>query len=344
MAGPNLAPGSNPAALPGDVLIADEGNNRLTMVSPTGAIVWQFPQPGQLAPGSTFLAPDDAFFTPSGRRILATEETDQVISLLSVQHPRLLWRYGQPGVPGAGADQLSNPDDAMMLPNHDVLVADIKNCSLLLLQAGKHLPLRRFGIQDTYCLHDPPLRFGSPNGAFPLTNGNYLITEINGDWVDEINLSGQVLWSTHPPGVAYPSDTNQVSPGVYLTVDYSAPGQIVEFNRQGQLLWRYGPLSGPGRLNHPSLCEPIPTNGDILCNDDRNDRVIVVDPRTNRIVWQYGHDGVSGAAPGYLNEPDGVDLAPPYSLLMRQRATMGLPGPSCATNLPAGACTVFPAG
>ena len=339
--GPYLAPGSNPSVLPGDVLIADEGNDRLIVVNPAGQVVWRFPRPGDLAPGTTFLSPDDAFFTPDAKGILATEENDQVVSLLDVRHHRMLWRYGQPGVPGSKPNQLSNPDDAMMLPNGDVLIADIKNCSLLIVRGGTHVPAERIGTQNTNCLHDPPLRFGSPNGAFPLTNGNYLVTEINGDWADEITLQGKVLWSTHPPGVAYPSDTNEISPGRYLTVDYSSPGQIVEFDKRGRLLWRYGPTSGPGMLRTPSLCEPIPTNGDVLCNDDGNDRVIVIDPRTDKVVWQYGHDGVAGSGPGYLSGPDGVDLAPPYSLLVRHGPTMGLPRFSCARGEPGGSCTIF---
>lgn len=66
-------------------------------------------------------------------------------------------------------------------------------------------------------------------------------------------------------------------------------------------------------------------NGDILANDDHNDRVIVVDPRTDKIVWQYGHRGVPGSAPGYLANPDGVHMAPPYSLLMLHASTVGHP-------------------
>ena len=343
-AGPNLAPGSNPRVLPGDVLIADEGNNRLLLVNPAGNIVWRFPSPGSLAPGQSFLSPDDAFFTPHGNGIIATEENDQVVSLIGLKpHPRITWRYGTPGHPGGAANQLNNPDDAMVLPGGKVLVADIKECSILVLAPPLHQPLVRIGNEDPNCYHAPPLRFGSPNGVFPLTNGNYLVTEINGDWVDEMTLGGRVLWSTHPPGVAYPSDTNEVSPGVYMTVDYSIPGQIVEFNKSGQLLWRYRPTHGPGMLRTPSLCETIPTNGDILCNDDGNDRVIVIDPRTNKIVWQYGHTGVAGSAPGYLSGPDGVDLAPPYSMLMRHAPTMGPLPAGCATGLPTGACTRFPA-
>ena len=51
----------------------------------------------------------------------------------------------------------------------------------------------------------------------------------------------------------------------------------------------------------------------------------MVDPVTNRIVWQYGHTGKSGNALGYLNDPDGVDLVPPDSLLVTHAATMGEP-------------------
>ena len=155
-------------------------------------------------------------------------------------------------------------------------------------------------------------------------NGDYLVTEINGDWVDEFRLDGTVVWSTHPPGVAYPSDTNEISPGRYLTVDYSKPGQVVIFNKAGAPLWRYAPTQTGAELNHPSLAVPLP-NGDVLLTDDYNDRVIVVDPHTDRIVWQYGHNGVAGSAPGYLNNPDGLDPLPPRSLLVTHASTMGAP-------------------
>ncbi|MCL4313436.1 MAG: PQQ-binding-like beta-propeller repeat protein [Actinobacteria bacterium] len=328
--GPNLAPGSNPSVLPSDVLIADEGNNRILLVNPEGKIVWQFPSKNSLAPGQTFLRPDDAFFTPNGKDIIATEETDQVISLISfTKHPKILWRYGTPGVAGHTPGLVDNPDDALMMPNGDVITADIKNCNILIIPKGGHLPLQTIGITDPYCYHQPPHRWASPNGAFPMSNGDYLITEINGDWVDELNIAtGKVLWSTHPPSFTYPSDSNQVGPNTFISVDYTKPGAVEEFTKHGRLLWRYAPTSGPGMLNHPSLCAPIPTNGDILCNDDGNDRVIVIDPHTNKIVWQYGHTGVPGTAPGYLNDPDGTDLAPPYSMLMTHAKTMGLPATS----------------
>ncbi len=318
LSGSHLARGSNPAALPGDVLIADHKNNRLLIVDPQGRIRWQFPQPGDLARGQTFPVPDDAFFTPDGKQIVATEEDASVISVIDIPTRRIVYRYGVPWHPGSTANHVSNPDDAMMLPSGSLITADIKNCRVLLIRPPAHHPQRVIGQAGYGCWHSPPVTWGSPNGAFPMTNGKYLVTEINGDWVNALSLSGHVSWSANPPHVAYPSDSNEIYPGRYLTVDYSTAGQVVEFNAAGQRLWRFG------GLDHPSLGLPLP-NGDILVNDDFNDRVIVIDPVTNRIVWQYGHQGVPGTAPGYLNDPDGVDLTPPNSLDITHAPTMGEP-------------------
>jgi hypothetical protein len=316
----HLAPHSDPSALPGDVLIADDWNNRLLIVDPQGRVRWRFPRPGDLARGQNFLLPDDAFFSPDGRYIIATEEEDSVVSVISVARHKIVYRYGTPGVPGSASNHVSNPDDAMMMPDGGLITSDIKNCRILLLAPParqQHRPRRIIGTTGA-CGHDPPHMFGSPNGAFPTTNGSYLVTEINSDWVTQMKLNGRVAWSAHPPGVAYPSDTNEVYPGRYLTADYSQPGRVVEFNSSGHVLWRFG------GLNHPSLALPLP-NGDILVNDDYNDRVIVIDPITHRIVWQYGHTGRPGSAPGYLDDPDGVDLTPPNSMLISHAATMGRP-------------------
>lgn len=300
--------------LPGAVLIADRSNNRLVVVDPAGHVRWQFPRPGDLAPGQTFKVPDDAFFSPDGRYIVATEEDDFVVRVIDVARHAIVYSYGVPGVHGATPNRVWNPDDAVMRPDGSLVMADIKNCRVLLVAPRTHRPARVLGRNGT-CWHDPPRHLDLPNGAFPLRDGRYLVTEIGGDWVSEMSLSGYVAWSAHPPGVAYPSDTNEIRPGRYLTADYSAPGQLVVFDRSGRALWRYRP-AGADALNHPSLAMPLP-NGDVLCNDDGNDRVIVVDPRTNRIVWQYGHTGVPGSRPGYLDNPDGVDLVPPHALLQR---------------------------
>ena len=315
-------PGSDPSVLPGDILIADRGNNRLLEVDPAGHLEWQFPRPGDLAPGQTFKSPDDAFFDPSGRHVVATQEDDFVISVIDVRSHKIIYRYGRPGVPGATRNRLNNPDDAIPMMGGTILSADIKNCRLVVLRPPSHALVRQLGSTGL-CLHNPPISFASPNGAFPTSSGATAVTEISGDWLDLLAPSGKLIRVTHPPGFSYPSDTNEVRPGLFLSADYVHRGAIETFDLQGRLKWRYAP-KGRRALDKPSLALPLP-NGDILANDDDNNRVIVVDPRTNQIVWQYGHTGRAGRRPGYLNDPDGLDLAPPHSLL-RQFPSARPPG------------------
>jgi hypothetical protein len=104
-----------------------------------------------------------------------------------------------------------------------------------------------------------------------------------------------------------------------LVTSFTDPGRIVILDRSGRIRWSFGAASGPNRLDKPSLAIRLP-NGLIAANDDYRERVIVVDPRRHRIVWQYGHTGVAGRAPGYLNKPDGIDLAPPDFKLPSSRS------------------------
>ena len=109
---------------------------------------------------------------------------------------------------------------------------------------------------------------------------------MTGSYIDEFTPTGHLVWSTHLP-IAYPSDPQQLGPNRYLVADYTQPGGIYEFDRSGRILWSYHPPSGPGMLDHPSLAERLP-NGLIATNDDYRDRVVVINPLTKRIVWQYG--------------------------------------------------------
>ena len=77
---------------------------------------------------------------------------------------------------------------------------------------------------------------GSPNGDTPLPDGNLLVSEINGSWVSEYTMTATLAWTVHLP-ISYPSDPQQLGPDRYLIADYASPGQILEFNRNVQILW-----------------------------------------------------------------------------------------------------------
>ncbi len=287
--------------VPGYVLIADRDNNRLIIVSPRKRIVWRFPA----RPLPHFSSPDDAFFTPGYRRVITNEEFNEAIAVVAVRARRTVWRYGHPGVAGSSAGYLDTPDDAYQLPDGDVVVADIRNCRVVRIDRQRHI-VAQLGTTGV-CAHDPPRELSSPNGDTPLPDGGLLVTEIGG-WVDRFDRRGRLRWSVRTP-TTYPSDAQLLPSGNVLVAGFNTPGRVDIISPAGRILWSYGPASGYGELDRPSLAVRWP-NGMIAVTDDWDHRVVVIDPRTKRIVWQYGHRGMPGSGPGYLDKPDGLDLLP----------------------------------
>lgn len=217
-----------------------------------------------------------------------------------------MWHYGHPNVVGSSPGYLNSPDDAYLLPNSTRTVADAYNCRVLFISPAKKI-VRQIGTTGV-CGHDPPRLLGAPNGDTPYSGGRMLVTEITGSWVDAIGPHNELLWSIQAP-VGYPSDAQWLGHGRILLADYSSPGHILIMTKTGHVLWRYGPDTGAGELDHPSLALRLP-NGLIAVNDDFNDRVVVIDPSKDRIVWQFGIKNHPGTAAGFLHTPDGMDFLP----------------------------------
>jgi outer membrane protein assembly factor BamB len=298
------APPPLPKPIPGYLLIADRGNDRLLLVDNRKRILWRYPAAGR-TPAMPFVFDDDAFFGPDLRRIVSNQEDQQTIQVLSFPQGRLLWQYGHVNVRSSAPGYLNTPDDAYLLPNGLLSVADAYNCRILFI-APSHRVVRTIGGAGN-CAHAPPRALGAVNAGTPLPGGGTLVSEIAG-WVDAFGPSGRLLWTVRAP-VSYPSDPQWLGHGKILLADYARPGHVLIIDRHGRVLWRYGPSSGPGMLDHPSLALRL-RSGLIAVNDDYRDRVVLIDVRTRRIVWQYGHTGVAGSRPGYLNTPDGMDLLP----------------------------------
>jgi outer membrane protein assembly factor BamB len=291
--------------LPGALLIADRGNDRILLVDSHRRILWRFPTGRDRRLGRRLVFDDDTFVEPGGKALISNEEDHQDIVSIDVETHAVTRLYGTPGVKGGGPNELNWPDDAYVLPDGTMTVADAYNCRILFVRS--HRIVRQIG-RTGVCAHDPPRTLGSVNGDTPLPDGGVLVSEINGSWIDDFSRTGRLRWSFQAP-VAYPSDPQPLSHGRILLADYASPGAAVIVNRRGQVLWRYRPTSGWGMLNHPSLAVMLP-NGNVAINDDFNDRVVIVDPHTRRIVWFYGHRGVPGRGAGSLHTPDGMDFIP----------------------------------
>jgi hypothetical protein len=293
-----------PGPIPGYLLIADRGNDRMLLVDSARHIYWRYPGGTRLA--MPFRFGDDTFFGPHFDRIISNQEDQNTIQIISFPAKRILWRYGHVNVKSGQPGYLNTPDDAYLLPSNLITVADAYNCRVLFMTLA-HRVVRQYGTTGI-CHHDPPRYLGAVNGATPLADGGTLVSEIAGSWVDDIGPTGKLRWAVQAP-VTYPSDPQLLGPDRILLADYANPGHAVIMTRTGHVLWRYGPSSGPGALNHPSLATLI-APGLIAINDDYRHRVVIVSIRARRIVWQYGHTDQPGTAPGYLNTPDGLDLLP----------------------------------
>ena len=300
-----LRPARGAAPLPGALLIADRGNDRMLLVNAKHRILWRFPTGRDLAAGTHLYFNDDGFVEPGGKAIVANEEEAHTIISVNIKTHALTHLYGTPGVRGSGPNELNTPDDAYVLPDGTLTVADAYNCRILFIRA--HRIARQLGRTGA-CYHHPPYTFGAVNGDTPLKDGGTLVSEIPGSWIDNIAHNGRLRWAVRAP-VSYPSDPQILPHGRILLAGYTNPGTVLIMNTHGRVLWRYAPSGGFGALNHPSLAMMLP-NGDIAINDDFNDRVVIVDPKTNAIVWQYGHTGRAGTGANSLNTPDGMDFVP----------------------------------
>jgi len=302
-----------PPPLPGYLLIADRGNNRMLLVDSRRRVLWRYPGGGRTE--MPFVFDDDTFFGPRHDRIISNQEDQDTIQVISFPGKHVLWRYGHVDVKSGAPGYLNTPDDAYLLPNGLVSVADAYNCRVIFISPA-HRIVRQYGTTGV-CRHDPPHYLGSVNGATPLRNGDTLVSEIDGSWIDDITRDGRLRWAVQAP-VSYPSDPQLLAPNRILVADYSHPGAAIIMTRAGKVVWRYAPTSGACELDHPSLATRI-APGLIAINDDYRHRVVLVSIRTHRIVWQYGHTDVPGRGPGYLNTPDGLDLLATKDVLASPR-------------------------
>ncbi len=298
------------APFTGHLLIADRGNDRLLVIDPARHLQWTYPSATKPPPPGGFYFPDDAFFFHKGTGIISNQEDNHTIVEIGYPSGKILWQYGHPGHPGSAPGYLNQPDDAYLLKNGDVTVADAMNDRILFISPAG-VQLAQIGTNKD-AVHHPPTGVGYPNGDTPLANGDVLVSEINGSWITEYTPAGSLVWTVHLPTVNYPSDPQQVGKDLYLLADYDPPaeGRILTVHRSGAVVWTYDITAGDGMLKKPSLAEQLP-NGLIMANDDYRNRVVVIDPRYDTIVWQYGLTDTAGTAPGLLSIPDGFDLLAP---------------------------------
>jgi outer membrane protein assembly factor BamB len=276
----------------GAIYIADEAGNRIIKVNAQKQILWTARVP----------SPDDVNPMPNGGPLIVNADARQIVYAVSPKTGQILWTYGHIGQAGSEPGYLYIPEDSYGMPHDQVLITDPGNERAIRINWQTGQILWQYGHTGVESVQPGYLYW--TNNAVPLANGDVLITDGAAPGLPQqllmVNPAGQLVWHiVLPPVITYPSDAMPVGPGLYALTDYANPAGLYVVNQAGQIVWSYDVSSGPGRLNHASSINRLP-NGNFLVSDDQNDRVVVIDPATHRIIWQYGITGVSGSGPDEL--------------------------------------------
>ena len=108
------------------LLVADRGNDRLLVMNSSMHVDWTYPSVSAPSDPLGFYFPDDAFFMDKGAAIISNQEENETIVEIAYPSGKIIWSYGHPKQAGSSRGFLHEPDDAYLLPNGQISVADAR--------------------------------------------------------------------------------------------------------------------------------------------------------------------------------------------------------------------------
>jgi hypothetical protein len=171
---------------PGNILIADQFNNRVVEVSRGGQIVWSFGSgnPNLCNPGrGAVIAPNDAERLAFDLTLIAGTGTsacpdNRVIAVDREGH--IVFQYGQAGVAGSGPNQLDVPVFALQTSYGTFLITDQANNRVIEVSLQGEI-LHQYGPAL-----DGNNTLNNPNSAELLPTGGVLVADENNNRVLEL--------------------------------------------------------------------------------------------------------------------------------------------------------------
>jgi len=303
---------------PGNILIADQFNNRVIEIDTNGNIIWQFGLgPNDFSP-SSIIGVNDAqrvgsltlmagTGTPAGVVTNTPNGTPDNRVILVDPFGNIVWQYGRFGKTGSGHDLLNTPVQCTWLPNTDVLITDQANNRIIEVNLQKKIVWSYPGFNT-----NPSDALSGPNSAELLENGHVLISDQSNNRALEVthDNNDQIVATFSAQGTAsIVAFSSRLANGDTLLTD-SGNARIVEVDSNDVPVWQYLIDTNP-----PSVQFPLPTravrlaNGDTLISDQFNNRVFRIDFAKN-LVMSYGLPlgGGDTIAPGPVGVNIGYDL------------------------------------
>jgi hypothetical protein len=288
----------------GNILIADQFNNRVIEIDRRGNIVWQFGQGPTDFTALSIVGVNDAqrvgdltlmagTGTPPNTVPECTDPAgcpDNRVMLVD-REGQIVWQYGTFAVTGSGPDQLNTPTQATFLPDGDVLITDQANQRVIEVNRERHIAWQ-YGTTGVSGVG--PNQLNSPNSAELLENGRILIADEANNRAIEVDHALNVLATFSAGGTVNGMAFASRLPNGHTLLTDAGNNRIVEVDASDAPVWEYFTNTQTGSNPAPSPTRAIRLrNGDTIISDQFNHRVIVVDP-SKSIVVSYGNLNVSG--------------------------------------------------
>jgi hypothetical protein len=295
----------------GNLLIADQFNNRVIEATPDGHIIWQFGLGPNDFSARSVIGCNDAQRVgrltlmagsglPPGIDPQAPDGAVDIRVLLVDAHRRIIWQYGQFQQTGSGSNQLNTPVQCTWLPRRHVLITDQGNNRIIEVNLRKQIVWQYPGPNT-----NASDQLNSPNSAELLDNGHILIADENNNRAIEVTRDHTIVKTFTAGGTVSTLAFASRLPNGHTLLTDSGNARIVEVDANDASVWHYFTNTDP--LSFPA---PLPThalrlkNGDTLISDQINNRVIRVN-MAGEMVADYGLPLASG---GTIGDNAGYDL------------------------------------
>ena len=288
----------------GNILIADQFNNRVIEADPAGHIIWQFGLGPNDFSARSIIGVNDAqrvgeftlmagTGTPPGVIPQAPNGAADNRVILVDRFFNIVWQYGMFGKTGSKGNRLNTPVQCTWLPNTDVLITDQGNGRIIEVNLKKQIVWSYPGSNTN--MSD---QLNSPNSAELLENGHILIADENNNRAIEVTRA-DVIVNTYTVGgtLGACAFASRLDNGHTLLTD-AGNSRAVEVDAHDNFVWQY-----VTDTNSLSIAAPLPTRavrlkgGDTLISDQFNNRVIRVS-HAGIIVMSYGLPLAGGGAIG----------------------------------------------
>lgn len=259
------APHNADRTLGGTYLIADTQNSRVVEVGKNELVTWEYT--GEL------IEPMRVRSVGSDE-VLIVDGAGKVI-LVNKESKETQWSYGLGrNFKLKKRENLNNPQDALVLENGHILIADTGNGRLLEVNSAGNVVWstddKRFKME-----------LNLPSSIQELPDKHLLITDMGDNRVIEVDRKGNIYWEyspdpASPEGLDVPTVSLRLPNGNTLIVD-SINYRILEVIKSGKVIWQFGERTNEPKLYEPSGVIWIEENNYIAVVDQHNHRLVEID-------------------------------------------------------------------